>query len=175
MANCTETNTDSAEYPPGMRKGLTIRPAAADDIPAVYALRFEVFVDEQQVPPEIELDEDDARALHILAESDGMVVGCARLIIEGDSGHIGRLAVKKAYRGRGIGAMICRCIMNDCRSKGCTHMWLHAQLQAAAFYEKLGFLPQGETFFEAGIEHIHMEIRENRTTPPAPAPRKDCL
>ncbi len=138
---------------------MNIRYATEADRPAVFALRFEVFVDEQQVPPDIEIDEEDDHALHIIAEADGTPVGCARLLLEDGEGHIGRLAVKKIYRGQGIGAAICRFVIDDCRRRGCTRVWLNAQLRATGFYEKLGFSPVGETFWEAGIEHVTMDMR----------------
>ncbi len=131
-----------------------------NDIKAVYSLRFEVFVEEQNVPPEIELDGEDAHALHIMAEENGETVGCARLIIDGGEGHIGRLAVKKACRGSGVGTEICRFIIGHCRRLGCKRIWLNSQIQAVSFYERLGFMPVGERFFEAGIEHMEMEIKE---------------
>ncbi len=138
---------------------MTIHPARLSDMPAVYAIRFEVFVDEQHVPPEIELDAEDATALHVIAEDENAAVGCARILFHEDgSAHIGRLAVKQARRGEGIGAAICRFCIGACRARGCTVIRIHAQLQAAGFYEKLGFSPVGKPFFEAGIEHIEMMI-----------------
>ncbi len=131
-----------------------------EDMASVFALRFEVFVDEQKVPREIELDEEDSHALHFLAIEDGITVGCARLLLQDKEGHIGRLAVKKEYRARGIGSAICRFIMGDPCTRGCTRFWLHAQLRAVGFYQSLGFHPYGEPFWEAGIEHIGMEKRE---------------
>ncbi len=136
--------------------------ATKEEMPAVFALRFEVFVDEQNVPREIELDEEDAHAVHLLAKDGEPVVGCARIIFGDRDAHIGRLAVKRNWRGRGIGAAVCRYAMDVCRERGYSHIWLHAQLHAAGFYEKLGFHPIGDTFFEAGIEHVRMEwICEN--------------
>ncbi len=136
---------------------MEIRIASESDRAAVFALRFEVFVGEQNVPPEIELDAEDARALHIIALESGMAIGCARVLFEGDSAHVGRLAVKKACRGRGIGAEICRFIVGYCCAKGCRRIWLNSQLHAVGFYQKLGFVPRGELFVEAGIEHVRME------------------
>ncbi len=136
---------------------MTIRRATEGDMPRVFALRFEVFVDEQKVPREIELDAEDDTARHIIAEDGDTAVGCARILFHGDgSAHIGRLAVKKARRGEGIGAAICRFCIEECRAAGCTGIRLHGQLQAAGFYEKLGFTPHGEIFWEAGIEHREM-------------------
>ncbi len=145
---------------------MNIRHAHDIDLPAVYALRFEVFVDEQHVPREIEIDDEDATALHIIAEENGVAVGCARILLHGDgSAHIGRLAVKKARRGEGIGAEVCRFCIEECRARGCTVIRLHGQLQAAGFYEKLGFLPRGEVFLEAGIEHKEMVMQLSSRPP----------
>ncbi len=121
-----------------------------------FALRMEVFVEEQNVPPEIELDEEDEGALHIIAEDDGLILGCARLILSCRDAHIGRLAVKKTYRGKGIGADILGFIIDYCLKVGVSDIWLNAQLRAEKFYEKLGFKREGEIFSEAGIEHVRM-------------------
>ncbi len=125
---------------------------------AVYALRFDVFVNEQKVPPEIELDEEDEKALHIIAEDSGVTVGCARLILHEGEGHVGRLAVKRSYRGQGVGTEICRFVIDYCKKHGYRKIWLNSQIQAVDFYEKLGFEKEGDLFIEAGIEHIKMEI-----------------
>ncbi len=124
----------------------------------IFDLRIEVFVNEQKVPREIELDEEDASATHIVAYKDGVCVGCGRIIIEGNNGHLGRFAVKKNMRSLGIGAKVCRFAIDYCIKNNCSRIWLNGQTQAKGFYEKLGFKPVGKTFFEAGIEHIQMEI-----------------
>ncbi len=138
---------------------MNIRIANENDKELVFALRFEVFVDEQNVPPEIELDKEDEHALHIIAEENGIAIGCGRVIISGRDAHIGRLAVKRSRRGQGVGASVCKFITEYCRSLDCTRIWLNSQLHAVGFYEKLGFEKKGDTFIEAGIEHIEMEIR----------------
>ncbi len=125
---------------------------------SAFALRLEVFVDEQDVPPEIELDEEDAQALHIIAEDDGVIVGCARLILNENDAHIGRLAVRKSCRGRGIGSDICRFIIDYCDNNQCGYIWLNSQLHAVGFYKKLGFSEEGDIFTEAGIQHIKMSL-----------------
>ncbi len=137
---------------------MNIRIATQEDRQEVFALRFEVFVNEQNVPPQIELDAEDTHALHIIAEESGVAIGCARVIFSERDAHIGRLAVKKAYRGTGVGSKICRFITDYCLGQGYTHIWLNSQLHAVGFYEKLGFREQGEIFEEAGIEHIRMSI-----------------
>ncbi len=137
---------------------MEIRIANEKDMPKVFGLRLEVFVEEQNVPREIELDDEDDIASHFIADENGLAVGCARVIVNGNDAHLGRIAVKKTHRGQGIGAAICRYAINYCKERGCTRIWIHAQLHAAGFYEKLGFSPLGEIFMEAGIEHIEMEI-----------------
>ncbi len=143
---------------------MNIRIANEEEKQLAFELRFEVFVDEQGVPREIELDEEDAHALHILAEENGTVIGCARLLLQEGEAHIGRLAVKKAYRSRGVGSAICRFLIDHCRAHGHSYIWLNAQLRATRFYKSLGFAPQGETFMEAGIAHIRMEMHEKERT-----------
>lgn len=138
---------------------MQIRIADEKDIKSVFSLRFEVFVDEQNVPPEIEIDNEDDNAIHIIAEENGNAIGCGRLVLGEFDAHIGRLAVKKTHRGSGIGAKICEFIIDYCYDNGYKNIWLNSQLQAKTFYEKLGFIPQGETFIEAGIEHIKMVIK----------------
>lgn len=137
---------------------MEIRLAQGNDLALVFALRVEVFVDEQHVAPEIELDAEDAHALHFIAEENGVAIGCARVIASPEEAHIGRLAVKKERRGCGIGAAVCRFVIDHCRREGYSRIWLNSQLHAVGFYEKLGFCPRGETFWEAGIEHVSMEM-----------------
>ncbi len=126
---------------------------------SVFDLRHEVFVEEQNVPHEIEIDAEDKHAIHIIAEKDGITIGCARLIISQNEAHIGRLAVKKDQRGKGVGTAICRFIIDYCFSRGHTYIWLNSQYQAIDFYQKLGFVSCGDIFTEAGIEHVKMIIK----------------
>ncbi len=124
----------------------------------VFALRTEVFVAEQGVSIEEELDAHDSEALHVIAVDGGIAVGCGRIIIEGVDAHIGRLAVKRLWRGKGVGTAVCRYIIDYCKSCGCTEIWLNSQVQAIPFYEKLGFHGEGGIFLDAGIEHIRMVL-----------------
>jgi predicted GNAT family N-acyltransferase len=127
-----------------------------DIIRQAYALRKLVFVQEQQVPEELELDEFDATALHGVAQMDGKVVGVLRLLVEDKKGHLGRLAVSKALRGQGIGQQLV--ILTEAKAKELklSEIYFHAQTHAMRFYEKLGYQTRGEVFDEAGIEHIEM-------------------
>ncbi len=124
---------------------------------ALYRLREEVFVAEQGVPRELELDKEDAYATHLAATEDGCVVGCARLLFEGDAAHLGRLAVKRSERSRGIGSAIVMYAVSLSTERGFSQIWLNSQVQAIPFYEKLGFHRVGDDFFEAGIRHVRME------------------
>jgi len=118
------------------------------------ALRHQVFVVEQGVPPEEELDEQDAACVHALAvDADGRAVGTGRLLPDG---HIGRMAVLAASRRRGVGSLLLRALMGEARRKGCRAVALAAQLHAQPFYRAHGFQAKGGVFLDAGIEHILM-------------------
>jgi predicted GNAT family N-acyltransferase len=122
-----------------------------------YAIRRRVFIEEQQVPEEIELDEDDADAWHALALIDGRVVGCGRFVAHDDYVKIGRMAVLPELRSEGIGRAILLFLMDEARRRGFKRAVLHAQLSAEGFYLKQGYEPLGDVFEEAGIPHRKME------------------
>lgn len=120
------------------------------------AIRFEVFVDEQQVDPGIELDAMDAVCLHAIAyDAGGAAVGTGRLLPDG---HIGRMAVRKCARGNGIGRALLQALTRQAQSRGDRRVVLSAQTHAAPFYARHGFTPQGAVYVEAGIEHILMQL-----------------
>ncbi len=123
---------------------------------SVKQLRREVFIEEQDVPESLEWDESDAIAQHFLASIDGKFVAVARLIICDGLGKIGRIAVSKAFRGKGIAPQLILEIMREGLTQGCTEFYLSAQTQAQSLYQKLGFFYSGETYLDAGIEHIDM-------------------
>lgn len=122
---------------------------------AAYAIRYEVFVCEQGVPLEMERDEADETSIHALALKDGVPVATGRLLADG---HIGRIAVVKAWRGAGVGRQLTQGLIEEARKRGFTEVVLHAQTSAEGFYNKLGFLPQGAVFMEAGIPHQQMAL-----------------
>ncbi len=137
--------------PPAIRIVLGTWERLRDD---AYAVRHEVFVLEQAVPPEIELDDDDPVAVHAVAYGDdGTPVATGRLLPDG---HIGRMAVRKAARGSGVGGQVLDALIAQGHGDGHRLLLLHAQTHARGFYEAHGFAAQGETFVEAGIEHIAM-------------------
>ncbi|STR28109.1 putative acyltransferase [Janthinobacterium lividum] len=125
--------------------------------PDATAIRFEVFVDEQKVPAEIELDEMDAVCLHAVAyDKSGFAIGTGRLLPDG---HIGRMAVRQPGRGTGVGGTILTLLMDKARERGDKAVVLNAQTVAAPFYARHGFVQQGEQFEEAGIAHVEMRLQ----------------
>jgi predicted GNAT family N-acyltransferase len=125
---------------------------------ACVALRIEVFVDEQRIPRELELDAYEEVATHFLAvdEASGAPVGTARLVAQNGRGKIGRVAVVKARRKEGIGAALVRAAMEEARRAGLGEAVLSAQVSAIAFYERLGFAREGAEYIEDGIPHATM-------------------
>jgi predicted GNAT family N-acyltransferase len=118
-------------------------------------IRFEVFVEEQKVPAELEMDHMDAVCLHAVAyDAGGTPIGTGRLLPDG---HIGRMAVRKAGRGTGIGSALLQGLMAQARSRGDKQVVLSSQTHAAPFYQRHGFTVDGDEFFEAGISHINMQ------------------
>lgn len=116
-------------------------------------IRFTVFVEEQGVPPEIELDEMDDVCLHAVAFLNEEPVGTGRLLPDG---HVGRMAVLKQWRGRGIGGRILGALLEQARRRGEREVALSAQLHAVAFYRAHGFVEEGAEYLEAGIRHQAM-------------------
>ena len=132
----------------------------------LQAVRRLVFVHEQRVPEELEWDEADDRAYHVLATTtDGTPIGTGRLKLDC---QIGRMAVIKEWRGRGVGAAILQTLMDLARKEGCAEVRLHAQTHALEFYARYGFTPVGGEFDEAGIPHRLMRIEL------APLPRYEA-
>ncbi|UCE18774.1 MAG: GNAT family N-acetyltransferase [Gemmatimonadota bacterium] len=119
-------------------------------------LRVEVFVVEQNGPPDEEPDVYDKESTFIVAKDDHNIVGTARFRWVRDEIKIERIAVKKKYRGRGIGKELVRQALRYIEEKHPKGVYLHAQTVAEEFYRKLGFESVGERFMEAGIEHIKM-------------------
>ena len=116
-------------------------------------IRFAVFVDEQKVPVEMELDEHDAVCVHVIARDDGRAVGTGRLLPDG---HIGRMAVLKTWRGKGVGAAMLKVLMAAARERGDKEVVLSAQIQALDFYRKHGFASEGPEYPDCGIPHQDM-------------------
>ena len=123
-------------------------------------IRTTVFVHEQNVPHELEIDGLDATAIHFLAEtSDGRAIGTARLL---DTGQIGRMAVLKSYRSQGIGRELLQHAVAKAIELNYEEIFLHAQTHALDFYSRNGFVAYGPQFDDAGIPHRAMR-RESVT------------
>ena len=127
------------------------------ELEAAIGVRFRVFVSEQAIPAEEELDEADATATHVIALFQGQVVGAGRLLHDeqGDA-HIGRMAVEQAWRRKGIGAQILAYLEEEARGQGRSLCILHAQEYVKSFYADRGYQEHGDTFLEVDIPHIEM-------------------
>ena len=119
-------------------------------------LRFTVFVEEQGVPREIELDDQDPLSLHAVVFEQGEAIGTGRLLPDG---HIGRMAVLKEWRKRGVGGLILDGLMTKARERGDREVALSAQVHAVPFYRAHGFVIDGGEYMEAGIPHQAMKRR----------------
>ena len=119
-------------------------------------IRFTVFVEEQGVPREIELDEMDKECIHAVAFHEEKPIATARLLPDG---HIGRMAVLKEWRGRGIGGLMLQQLVNEARKRGHKEVMLSAQVHASAFYRAYGFAEEGAEYMDAGIPHRDMRLR----------------
>ena len=120
------------------------------------AVRRAVFIEEQHVPEELEWDELDEHAYHVLALSSAAEpIGTGRLTTDG---RIGRMAVVREWRGRGVGAAILALLIELARKEGLAHVRLHAQTHALGFYARRGFVVAGDEFEEAGIAHRTMTL-----------------
>jgi predicted GNAT family N-acyltransferase len=137
---------------------MNVAPADFErDYAAIRAVRFAVFVDEQQIPRELEMDDRDAECRHWLATDErGEPVGTVRLDLDA-RGKVGRLAVLARERGRGVGRALMERVHELARARGLASVWCHAQITAVPFYERLGYRIASEPFEEAGIEHVRME------------------
>ncbi|WP_031434106.1 GNAT family N-acetyltransferase [Methylomarinum vadi] len=131
-------------------------------------VRNAVFVEEQNIPPEIEFDELDRQCHHVLARDlEGRPIGTGRL---SPDGKIGRLAVLPGWRKQGVGGSLLRAIIDKARSLGLTTVHANAQVTALAFYRKFAFAQEGDEFIEAGIPHLTMRLKLRPVDkPPRPA------
>ncbi|WP_375155669.1 GNAT family N-acetyltransferase [Neotabrizicola shimadae] len=128
------------------------------DLEACLAIRRVVFIEEQGVSLADEVDGRDGEAEHLLALLDGAPVGTARMLVDGETGKIGRVAVLAGARGRGIGAALIRAAVERLRERGLKVAKLGAQTHAVGFYEGLGFTAFGPVYEDAGIPHRDMKL-----------------
>lgn len=120
----------------------------------IRSVRDAVFGEEQGVNRELDWDGGDPGCIHVVAtESGGNAIGTGRMRPDG---RIGRLAVLRGWRGRGVGAGMIEALVVSARRLGLARVYLHAQTHAIPFYERLGFEKDGPEFIEAGIPHVNM-------------------
>ena len=137
-----------------------------EEMQAALAIRSRVFVEEQGVPIEEELDGFDAHpgdrddVVHVLARLHGEPVATARLLLDAHEGypHIGRVAVLADHRRSGVGRRVMEALHQEARRRGHAGVTLAAQLHAMPFYERLGYVARGDTYLDAGIEHRDMDF-----------------
>lgn len=138
---------------------MSVEFAETDDLVTCRRLRRIVFIDEQGVSEADEIDDRDGEAIHLLATDDGRPVGTARLLVEGDTGKIGRVCVLQEARGTGLGAALIRAGVERFRQvPGVAEVKLGAQVHALGFYERLGFAAYGPVYDDAGIDHRDMVL-----------------
>ncbi|MGY6275549.1 GNAT family N-acetyltransferase [Methylomonas sp. MgM2] len=154
-----------------------IEPASFEvDFDTIHHVRNQVFVVEQQIPAEVEFDELDRHCHHVIArDGERRPIGTGRLSAQGG---IGRLAVLNDWRGQGVGESLLRVLIEKARKLGLASVYANAQLAALGFYQKFGFVEEGDTFIEAGIPHRTMRLAleaiqaEGR---PQPKPRRPSI
>lgn len=135
-------------------KSYTVKTGAWSELQTeAAAVRYAVFVTEQQVPLNREMDDQDARSLHVVAYANRVPIGTGRLL---PNAHIGRMAVLAEYRGRGVGALILQKLIEAAQRRGEKAVYLSAQLQALDFYARYGFEPYGAVYQDANIAHRMM-------------------
>ena len=126
-----------------------------DDLADAYQIRTKVFIEEQHVPVELEIDDIDAITDHIVVYKDGSPVATGRIVWD-EPVSLGRIAVLAEQRGTGLGAVVVTHLLEKVFSRGYKNVHIHAQTHARGFYERLGFTAYGEEYDDAGIPHISM-------------------
>lgn len=155
MKMTEQTSQDLAEYPTSTGLRLLIGSWAQLKEPATQ-VRYTVFVDEQQVPVEMELDEFDAVSSHaVVLDSQNQPLATGRLLPDG---HIGRMAVMASARGLGLGAQVLQALIDLAKQKAMPEVVLSAQVHALGFYQKQGFIAAGDVYLDCGIEHKDMRL-----------------
>lgn len=144
-----------------MAQGESIQARVASDetdMEGAFAVRREVFIVEQGVPEELERDDADGTAVHVVASNGPAVIGTARLTRDGED-RIGRVAVLPAWRRRGVAGMLLSTLEAEAQRLGIEEVSLHSQTYVQALYERHGYAVTGPGFVEAGIDHVPMAKR----------------
>jgi predicted GNAT family N-acyltransferase len=123
------------------------------------SVRMAVFVVEQQIPREEEIDGYEDAAIHAVGYEGGVPIAAGRLVLMDGYGKVGRMSVLKEHRGRGIGALVLTALEREAASRGLPEARLSAQLTARGFYERAGYTAYGDVYDDVGIPHIDMKKR----------------
>ncbi|MBW4527860.1 MAG: GNAT family N-acetyltransferase [Phormidium tanganyikae FI6-MK23] len=130
------------------------------DLSDIFAIRTRVFQDEQGVDPAMEFDGLDQTATHFLAYDEETAIGTARIrFLDAHTAKLERVAVLANLRKHGVGRKIVETALEFLANKNISDLRIHAQISVVAFYQKLGFVTEGEGFEEAGIPHIKMNYK----------------
>jgi predicted GNAT family N-acyltransferase len=129
-----------------------------ENAPDATSIRQEVFVEEQQFPVESEFDALDAQSVHVVVYDDGRPVATGRVLHDGKTFRIGRLAVIKEYRGKGFGDLLIKLLLLKVFEFNPSVVRISAQTYAKGFYERYGFAQVGDEFMEDGVPHIPMDV-----------------
>ena len=136
---------------------IEVRPTRDEaEVAAALALREEVFCGEQGVSLAEERDGRDEEALHLVVVDEGVVVGPCRLLVDGTTAKLGRMAVSRTRRGLGLARALITEAEARARALGAERIVLAAQLSAQPLYDRAGYAAFGEVFLDAGIEHVMM-------------------
>ena len=126
-----------------------------DELNKVFDIRKKVFILEQNVPADLEMDNFDSASTHFIVLYKSKPIGCAR-IRTNDKAKLERIAILKEYRNKGYGTDLVNFLIDYCKQQNINDIYLHSQYFTIAFYKKFGFESVGKEFFEAGIRHIKM-------------------
>jgi len=136
---------------------LNIRKAKnSSDLSNLFEVRKKVYVDELNVPIELEFDEYDETAFHFVVEVDDFIVGTARLVVLDNEGNIGRVCILKDFRRKGLGTKLITSIIHASINMGLDRLIVEAKINALSFYKKIGFVTEGNEYLEVGVPHKKM-------------------
>jgi len=138
---------------------FTVKPVSTrDELEDAFDIRRKVFIKEQHVTEELEFDGKDDGSKHFLALKDDKPIGTFRFVFLKGTAKLQRFAVLKRYRKSGVGRLMMESALEAIKHEGCEEVVLDAQIQVRAFYEKFGFVAEGEEFKDAGIPHMKMRL-----------------
>ncbi len=131
-----------------------------DELKEAFQVRKGVFVEEQGISEDLELDGCDSKALHMVVQYRERIIGTARVLFTSPGvAKIERMAILKTFRRKGVGSKIISFLNGELKTKNINKIIVHAQCLAAPFYKACGFVESGMPFNEAGISHVKMEIQ----------------